>query len=85
MYFEFLVTRVLPVLSIHPRHAEEEILAMKNALAGTDARLSLVETLEADVLARGEELKTCHEEMLLREEEIKKERSRAQHLVRGHI
>lgn len=60
-------------------------MALKNALAGADTKLSLVENLEADAMVRGKELKECRKEMLLREEEIKKERSHTQHLVRGQI
>lgn len=64
------------------RRAEEETLAVKNALIGADARLSLVETLEATVMKKTAEVKACQAEKRSREEELATERSRTQHLVR---
>lgn len=64
------------------RHAKEEASALNDALAGAESRLSQVETLEGDVVARGEELERCRVEMDLQEQEIRKERDRTQHLVR---
>ncbi|CAM9699485.1 unnamed protein product, partial [Sphacelaria rigidula] len=63
------------------RHAKEEASALNDALAGAESRLSQVETLEGDVVARGEELERCRVEMDLQEQEIRKERDRTQHLV----
>eukprot|EP00752_Nemacystus_decipiens_P001540 g1508.t1 len=46
------------------RHAEEEALALKEAISNANSRLAKVESLEADVASRAKEIQNCRDEAL---------------------
>lgn len=51
------------------RYAEDKIIALKNALSSANSRVSKLDVLEANVVARGKELKECREETMALKEE----------------